>query len=64
MPSRYFIINRVGEFYRHKPGFFVSWGPLSHANEFQTVQSARYISDKHLGSRVVEMKGKRIVEVD
>jgi hypothetical protein len=62
--SSYFVINAAGEFYRHLPGCFVSWGPVGHANEFQTVQSARYVSDNYKGARVVEMKGKKIVEVE
>jgi len=59
-----FVINAAGAFYRHLPGCFVSWGPVGHANEFQTVQSARYVANMYKGARVVEMKGKKICEVD
>lgn len=60
---RYFVINAAGAFYRHLPGRIVSWDTIGKANEFQTVQSARYIADAYKGSRVVEMKGKKVVEL-
>ena len=62
--GRYFVINAAGEFYRHLPGCFVSWGPVGHANEFQHIQSAKCIAEKYAGARVVEVKGKKTIEVD
>lgn len=64
MIGRFFVINAGGALYSHAPGMLVSWGTLPHANEFQTAQSARYVSDKYPGSRVVEMRGKRMCEVE
>ena len=61
--GRYFVINAAGGFFSHCSGCVRSWGPLSKANEFQTIQSARYVADEHLGARVVELKGRRTVEV-
>lgn len=61
--SSFFVINAGGAFYSHKAGCLIEWANIGKANEFQTVQSARYISDKYPGTRVVEAKGKRILEV-
>jgi len=59
--TSYYVINAAGEFYRHLPGCFVSWGPLGMANKYQTIQSARYTAEKYPGTRVVEVKGKKII---
>ena len=64
MTGRFFVINSVGALFSHALGKIVSWGALPQANEFQTAQSARYIRDKYPGSRVVEMRGKRMCEVE
>ena len=61
--TSFYVINAAGVFYRYVPGELVSWGPLGKANEYQTEMSARYTREKHAGSRVVEVKGKKIVEV-
>ena len=62
--SRFFVIDAAGSFYRHLPGYFVSWGPIGQANEFQTAMSARYIADQYKGARVVELRGKNVCEVE
>ena len=61
--TSFYVINAAGVFYRHLPGELISWGPLGKANEYQTAMSARHTSDKYPGSRVVEVKGKKIIEV-
>ena len=61
--TSFYVINAAGEFYRHLPGELISWGPLGKANDYTAAMSAGYAADKYPGSRVVEVKGKKIIEV-
>ena len=63
MPS-YYVINVAGNFYSHNPGYLISWGELGRASVFKTEKAARNVTEKHRGSRVVKVVGKRIVELE
>lgn len=60
----FYVINIASGFYTHSLGTLVSWGPLNKANVFCTAMSAKYISEKYPDSRVVEVKRKRIIEIN